>query len=85
MYEGVPDSQLTDGELRKKYWKELLQPSDPRFYLVYGKQIVKNEKLKKMRIKEASKLWEQVQVEIKRRIKDATHYTTKTKGSKILE
>jgi hypothetical protein len=46
------------GRLQKKYWKECLQPSDPRFEKVYGKQTKESEeKLNKLK-ETAHKMWE---------------------------
>lgn len=38
-----PSGRAYLGELQKRYWKETLQPSDPRFEKVYGKEIRERE------------------------------------------
>lgn len=35
------------GKLQQRYWKETLQPSDPRFKHVYGAQIKRQEEQKR--------------------------------------
>ena len=47
-------------DLRKRFWKELLQPSDPRFWKVYGPQIKKSEEKRKENVRISKKLWKKV-------------------------
>ena len=44
-------------DLRKRFWKELLQPSDPRFWKVYGPQIKRSEEKRKLNVRISKKLW----------------------------
>lgn len=79
-YKNVPDNELNDDQLRIKYWKELLQPSDPRFMEIYGKQIEENEKKRQNRMIVAQAMWEKAERD--RRIKEALHLEVKDVGSR---
>ena len=49
------------GSLQKKYWREILQPSDPLFEKVYGSSLKEKAKLREANERLARSLWEERQ------------------------
>lgn len=47
------------GELQKRYWKELLQPSDPRFNRIYGKQIERSREMEEKNKRVGQEMYEE--------------------------
>lgn len=45
-------------EERKKNWRDLLQPNDPRFNAVWGKKVKENEKKLNDKADKAKEEWE---------------------------
>ena len=51
--EQSPEGRKKLAKEREKYWKESLQPSDPRFFKVYGNQIKKENELQDKKKRES--------------------------------
>ena len=66
--EGVFEMQKSQGgrqaldRLRKRHEIDLLQPSDPRFERVYGKEVRKNAEIKSNQERMAADEWREVEV-----------------------